>query len=238
MRTTLFTCTLFLLAWTQRPIEALAKNWNQIPGKTQNVFFTDSLDLPLANPTPGLARPLFNTIHLDISLGVALCDFSELKALNGQNSSIAVPLSFLLEIPFEFVDHPAGPDMPLYFISGFDFAVGGGGGGSLYTFSAYLLYRSDSFSKVKPTIGIGVARTWYSSYSDTSEIDQSIDIRASETYPILLIGLNLVGLTSHANPIDVLLTIPIVTKLQTTFESKSYSIQPAGMRLSFVVPLQ
>lgn len=192
----------------------------------QTVIVTDSLDLPLAKNTSGLTRPFFRTIHLDLSVGFAFCDFSDLQPLIGKNWSITFPLSFLVDIPFPDL-YKAGH---FSLISGFDFALGGAGGGGLFTFSAFLLYRPETFSILRPIIGVGAARTWYNC---TGENDtNSVDINAEDTYPILFIGVNL-----SPNTIDALLTIPLVKELQTTYETKPYTIRPAGIRFSLLVSL-
>jgi hypothetical protein len=226
MRTTFYTCVLFLFAGALFPNNALSGDWNHMAVNPQAVIAPDSLDLPLANKTLGLTRPFFQTIHFDLSIGFAFCDFSELQSLIGKNSGITLPLSFLVDIPF--------PDLykdgPFSLISGFDFALGGGGGGGLFTFSTFLLYRPETFSVLRPIVGVGAARTWY---NGTGEDDAgSVEIKAEETYPVLFIGLNLTP-----NTINALLTIPLVKKLQTTFETKPYTIQPAGIRFSLLVSL-
>jgi hypothetical protein len=194
--------------------------------KPQTVIVTDSLDLPLAKNTSGLTRPFFQTIHLDLSVGFAFCDFSELQPLIGKNRSITFPLSFLIDIPFPDLYN----DSHFSLISGFDFALGGGGGGLLFTYSTFLLYRPETFSRLRPIVGVGVARTWYNNtWGDNTG---NVSINAEETYPILFIGLNLTP-----NTLDVLLTIPLVKELQTTYETKPYTIQPAGIRFSLLLSL-
>ena len=194
--------------------------------KPQTVIVTDSLDLPLAKNTSGLTRPFFQTIHLDLSVGFAFCDFSELQPLIGKNRSITFPLSFLIDIPFPDLYN----DSHFSLISGFDFALGGGGGGLLFTYSTFLLYRPETFSRLRPIVGVGVAQTWYTNTWWGFAGDVNID--AEETYPILFIGLNLTP-----NTLDVLLTIPLVKELQTTYETKPYTIQPAGIRFSLLLSL-
>jgi hypothetical protein len=192
----------------------------------QTVIETDSLDLPLAKETSGLTRPFFQTIHLDLSIGFSFCDFSELQPLIGKNRSITFPLSFLIDIPIPDIYK----DSRFSLISGFDFALGGGGGGLLFTYSTFLLYRPEAFSRLRPIVGVGVARIWYdNTWGDNAG---NVNIEAEETYPILLIGLNLTP-----NTLDALLTIPLVKELQTTYETKSYTIQPAGIRFSLLLSL-
>jgi hypothetical protein len=192
----------------------------------QAVIETDSLDLPLAQNISGLTRPFFQTIHLDLSVGFAFCDFSELQPLIGKNRSITFPLSFLIDIPIPDIYK----DSRFSLISGFDFALGGAGGGLLITYSTFLLYRPEAFSRLRPIVGVGVARTWYdNTWGDNAG---NVNIDAEETYPILFIGLNLTP-----NTLDALLTIPLVTELQTTYETKSYTIRPAGIRFSLLLSL-
>ena len=226
MRTTFSTCVLFLFAEALFPNHALSGDWNHMAVINQAVIVADSLDLPLATTTSGLTRPFFQTIHLDFSIGFAFCDFSELQPLIGKNRNITFPLSFFIDIPFP----NRYKDSRFSFMSGFDIALGGGGGGTLFTYSTFLLYRPETFSKLRPIVGVGVAQTWYT--NTWWGIAGDVYIDAEETYPILFLGLNLTP-----NTLDVLLTIPLVKELQTTYETKSYTIQPAGIRFSLLVSL-
>lgn len=227
MRTTFYNCVLFLLAWPLFPNNALSGDWNHMAVNPQAIIATDSLDLPLAKETSGLTRPFFQTIHLDLSIGFSFCDFSELQPLVGKNSGITLPLSFLIDIPIPDLYK----DSHFSLISGFDFALGGGGGGGLFTFSAFLLYRPETFSILRPIVGVGAARTYYNS-TGKDDAGYNVEIKAEETYPILLIGVNLTP-----NTLNVLLTIPLVKEVQTTYETKPYTIRPAGIRFSLLVSL-
>jgi hypothetical protein len=221
MKTILYACALFLFIEILFPTDALPGDWHHAAGYSQATLTSDSLSLPLAANTSELARPFFQTIHYDFSIGIAFCDFSELQPLIG-SSNINARLGFFIEIPFHW-------DGPVSLISGSDFALGGGGGGRLYTFSTFLVYRHESSSMFKPIIGVGIARTMY----DYGRGDVgSIAISAKETYPVIIVGLNLVP-----NVADALLSVPLGKDLQTSFESKSYTIQPAGFILSVLMSL-
>ncbi len=217
---------MFLFTWALFPNKVLSGNLDCGTMNPQTVIVADSVDLPLAKKTSGLTRPFFQTIHLDLSIGFAICDFSDLQPLNGKNWNITFPLSFLIEIPFPSHYN----DSHFSLISGFDFALGGGGGGSIATYSTFLLYRPETFSTFRPIVGVGVARTWYD--NTWGENTDHVHIEAEETYPILLIGLNLTP-----NTLDALLTVPLAKELQTTYETKPYTIRPAGIRFSLLVSL-
>jgi hypothetical protein len=178
--------------------------------------------LPLAANTEYLRRPFFKTFCLDFSLGAALCDFADVEPLTNSPSSSVLMFSLYLEVPANF-------ESPVSFLGGFGFAVGGGGGGRITTLSLLMLYRHPTASFFKPLVGIGVSRTIYNFDAD---IIGGIAISAGETYPILIGGATLLS-----DAIDVFLTVPLVPALETTFESKTYTIRPAGVALSVVLTL-
>jgi hypothetical protein len=174
--------------------------------------------LPLTPNTSELVRPIFETIHFDVAIGLMLSDLSELEQLTRSATNISVPLSFYVQVPLK-------EDASISFIGGWGFALGGGGGGNIYMFSSFLLYRPNTFSSLKPIVGLGAGTTIYGHHGD-------VDINAAQSYPILLFGLNIA-----ANTLDILLTYPLTKGLSTTFESKSYTIKPAGFGLSLLLSL-
>ena len=203
-------------------------HWQQLPDA-----------LPLARNLTSLSRPFFQTVHLDIGLGISFGDFSGIRSLIGgspvfpssapgsssgtlasnASSEIAIPLSFFLHVPLS-------EDPSISFVGGWGFAVGGVLGGSLSTFSAMLVLESHSvFFPFDPIIGFGIGYTGFS-YS------QSVIINASVSYPMVVFGANLAR-----NHLNMILTIPITTGLESTFEGKSYSIYPAGPSLTLQVCL-
>jgi len=175
--------------------------------------------LPLPTNTSGFLRPIFETIRFDVAIGLMLSDLSELEQLTGSAAKISVPLSFYVQVPI--IEDPS-----FIFIGGWGFALGGVGGGSVSSFSTFILYRPSSFSSLKPIIGLGAGHTSYA-YSTTGLI-----INASESYPLLIFGLNI----AH-NTLDILLTYPLTKGVNTTFESKSYTVKPASFGLSLLLSL-
>ena len=174
--------------------------------------FADTL--PLAPDTTGLVRPRFPTIRLDVAWGIMLSDLSELEQLTGRGSNITVPLSFYVQVPLM-------EDPSVRFIGGWSFDVTG----RVISLSSVLLYRPSGFVSLKPIVGMGVG---YTSYS----YDGSVIINASESYPLLVLGMNIT-----ANTLDILLTYPLAKELNAAFESKSYTIKPAGLGLSLLLSL-
>jgi len=175
--------------------------------------------LPLAPNVSGFSRPMFRTTHVDLSIGLSAGNFSELKPLTGPLSNVSVPVSINIDVPISY-------NNSISFLSGWGFALGGTGGGSVTGFSAFLVYRTQSHSSFNPLIGIGAGESWYSYNGD------SVNISATLISPTVLLGLELVP-----NAADILLAIPLKVSLNTTFESKVYAIEPAGIRLSLLFSL-
>jgi hypothetical protein len=196
---------------------------NRSINKSEQV--ADSLDLPipLAPNIKDLPRPLFYTTHLDFSLGLAFADFEEIGSFTGSSTGMNIPVSLLIDVPLDENGQAS-------FHGGWDFALGGIGGGSLYTASTYLLYRFDNFPSFKPLAGFGAARTWYS-YSG-KEVG-TFGVNATISYSIFILGLNMAA----PQRIDAIITIPLRGRLDTEFEGKSFSIRPAGIKLSLLVSL-
>ncbi len=181
--------------------------------------------LPLANNVNGLTRPRFSTIHLVLSLGASKGNFSGIERLTGPISDAIVPLIINMEVPF-------GKESPLSFFSGFGFSMGGAGGGTLTQSSAFLLFRFRSYSFFNPILGFGATENHYSAEVDSGG-SHIIDITASLVSPTFLVGIELVP-----DFLDLLLAVPLVTSLSTTFEGRSYTVEPVGFQLSLLVLLQ
>ena len=185
--------------------------------------------LPLAPNKSGLSRPIFETIRFDVSFGYMQCDFSDLKQLIRTGGDFTLPLMFYIQIPL--IEEPS-----IFFIGGWGFALGGSGGGDVFTSSSFLIYRPGGFFNPRPFVGLGFGHTSYDFGSD-GFFDFDIDlgghgyiIKASESYPIFIIGLNIVP-----NILDIMFTYPLVKGTNTTFESKSYTIKLAGPGLNLLV---
>jgi hypothetical protein len=185
---------------------------------TVPVVQREALDdiLPLAPNLAHLPRPRFSTIHMALSIGVAQGNFSGLQRIIGEVPNVFVPVSLNMEVP-------VSADPALSFVSGWGFAIGGAGGGSLNEFSAAVFYRLNSNSFFTPIVGFGVSENWYS-WTD------SLIISTSFVYPTLVFGLQL-----DPSMMDILLSVPLRRSLHTTFESRSYTIEPTGVRLSLLV---
>jgi hypothetical protein len=89
----------------------------------------------------------------------------------------------------------------------------------------FFLWRPFVFAAVNPVIGIGAGHTEY-------HYSKSIIVDASESYAVLFLGVNIVR-----NRLDIMLTLPLPDELQTTFESKLYSIRPTGPGVSILVSM-
>jgi hypothetical protein len=170
-------------------------------------------DLPLAPNTSGFSRPIFHTIHLDVAIGISFNDFSELKQLGVDASSSSGTLSF-------YAHFPLWEDPSISICGGWSFGLGG-----VNSFSVLALCRTGLFSSFDPFFGIGAGQTRYN-YSGL------IIVSVSRSYAMLIFGLNV----AH-NVLDVQFTLPLAKKVTTMFESKSYTIVPAGPALSLLVSL-
>lgn len=191
-------------------------------------------NLPLAANKEQLSRPFFKTVHLDISAGLAFCDFSDVQKFTGGSSGLAFMLSSFIEIPLHH-------ESPLSILSGLGFALGGVSGGSLYNVSTIVLYRHPGRSIFKPVIGVGYSKVDFrfvepsersSSGSLQGAKTGSVVIDAGEWFPILIGGVSL-----QPDVADILLAIPLANDLETSFESNGYRIQPAGITLSVLLSL-
>lgn len=184
--------------------------------------------LPLAQNESNFYRPMFHTTHFVFSMGGLVTDFSSLKPLNVSVSDFCIPMTFYLEIPFT-------EDPLVSVVGGWGFALGGASGGSLFTFSTFLLYRTGT-STLSPIVGIGAARTTYKYYNVSSgnsdPNNTNLRVYAASAYGMLIAGFCLVP-----NRIDLLCALPIGSDLNTAFEKKTYAISPAVFQVSFLVSL-
>ena len=175
--------------------------------------------LPLAPNNSGLSRPKFETIRFGFAIGLMSTDLSALEPFVGTADRISVPVSLNIQVPIT-----ADPSFSL--MGGFGWVVGGGGGGHGVTVSSFLLYRAGNYSYFKPILGLGVG---YVNYGyDQGEII----INISQTYPELLLGMNIVP-----DVLDVMVTFPLAGSMQTSFESNSYTIKPAGLGMNLLLSL-
>jgi hypothetical protein len=180
---------------------------------TETAVSTDAL--PLVPNTSRLSRPIFETVHFEIAIGLSVGDFSQLQTLIGNVSNVSCAVSFFVHVPV--LEAPS-----ISFLGGLGFAPGR----SLYSWSTFVLYRPGTLSFFDVIFGLGAGQTRYE-YSGEQAI-----IKASQLYPVLLLGLNIV-----ANTLDIVFTYPLTKGLSTTFESKSYTVKPAGFGLSLLLSL-
>lgn len=150
--------------------------------KTQLVPPTDSVttkrrllhqasvgELPLAPNTSGLARPSFQTMHLDVSVGMGAINLPAIESLTNSPSNIIVPVKIALDVPVM-------EDPGISIVVGWGAALGGAGGGDLESFSALALYRPATGAfPLKPIIGFGGERRWY-------DFSGNVIINATQTY--------------------------------------------------------
>lgn len=175
--------------------------------------------LPLAPNRSRLERPTYATIGLGVGLGVMISDLSVLEQLKGSASNISMPVSLYLEVPLE-------EDPSIMFIGGWSYALGRASKESIISFSAGLICRPGTLFSLKPFVGLGAGVTSYE--SETNEFS----INASISYPLLICGFNIAPGT-----LDLMVTYPLMKEINTTFESKSYSIKPAGLGFSLLLSL-
>jgi len=169
--------------------------------------------IPLATNPGKLSRPRFESFHLVLGIGGMVSKLSELEKLRADENNLSIPFLVYVYVPF------LREDPSFYFTGGWEMAVSGG----RTSFKALFLYQN----RYKILMGLGFGRSWFSYESD----DLIIDV--SQSYPLLAIGRNL-----DPQRVDLLLTVPIASSLQTTFEGTSYHIRPAGIQLSLLVSLR
>jgi hypothetical protein len=172
-------------------------------------------NLPLAPNTGGLARPLFNAVHLDFAFGLAFNDLSELGPLGAGTDNTGIPFTLYVEVPI--YDDPG-----ISLMGGWGASVTQHG---LSSFAVFVIARPFPAHSLTPFFGIGFGQSSYSSSG-------TIIVTAQQSYPALALGLNLVP-----NFADVVFTLPIAAKLETTFENKSYSVSIAGPQISLMISL-
>jgi len=193
----------------------------KLPAKTKTESASHSFRysvgrLPLAQNVSGLERPMFQTIHMVFGFGLGFPHLSDLQSLTGSGSDIALPVSISIEIPFQ-------EELGFSLFTGWGFALGGAGGGTLATFSISLLDRLEPSGIISPILGVGAG---YTEYSFSNGSVGGVEISAAKSYPVLAFGLNLVG-----QRLDVLCIIPFAAGLTTSFESRTYSISPAESQI-------
>lgn len=191
-------------------------------------------EIPLAINTANLSRPLFHTTHLDIGVGFLLADLSGIQKVIGGSTvagdtaspgSQGSPSMFLSLSAFLHVPLLEEPSVSL--IAGGGIAFGEPMQGTFLTYSVTLLFESHSiFLPFDPIIGIGIGHNRFS-------YEGSVIVDVSASYPTAVLGLNVIP-----NVLNVLATIPLITKnLKATFESRDYTIRPAGTAVTLFVCL-
>lgn len=170
-------------------------------------------ELPLSGNKDGLSRPRFETIHLLFGIGGTVANFSDLDRLGVDKSNVSVPLSLYTYIPFQ-------RSRPGFFLlSGADVNLLDANN---FAFKMLLLYQTS------PGIlfGLGAARTSY-------VYGEAVNIEADQTQGLLALGINL-----SPRRVDLLLTLPLASSLETRFEQNNYSIRPAGVQVSLLFSLR
>ncbi len=168
------------------------------------------------------SRPLFQTIHVDLSVGYGSAAFMDLRSLTGSTSNSFVPVSFGIDIPFQEEDG-------LALRGAWSFALGGAGEGSLFSYAITLSYTASTDISLKPIFGVGYG---HSSYSYSSGTNGGIELSASQPYPLIVLGTSLV----HKR-LDLMVSIPLAPRLTTSFEESQYTVKVAGVTASFVLSL-
>lgn len=169
--------------------------------------------LPLAANPVKLTRPRFEVIHLVLGIGGMMSDFSDLNTLDVDENNLSIPFLVYIYLPFQ------REDPSFYFTGGWEMGIGGG----RTSFKGLLLYQNPK----NILIGVGFGRTWFSYDGDDVVID------ASQSYPLLAVGANV-----DPQRVDLLLTIPVTSSLQTNFEGSSYHVRPAGIQLSLLISIR
>ena len=172
--------------------------------------------LPLAPNKNRSIRPVFETPHFDLSFGVMDGEFpfKSLSPVSGHK--LFVPLSV-------FVDFPLIENPDVSIMGGLGFALGGVAGGSYILYSALILYRPDiPCPVVQPFFGFGMGHSRY-------EHSNGIIVKASQSYPMLAIGVNIVP-----DRLDAMLLLPATGYLVTYFENDPYSACLAGPGLKLI----
>ena len=178
-----------------------------------------SESLPLASNSKGLPRPKWQTIHLDLAVGISTVDFSNMNKFVGGSSNAAFPFSVLLHLPLD-------DDGTRFIISGWSFSLGGVADGSLSTFSAAFAVRTSSiWISLDLLIGLGIAHARYS-YS------RDVIINATSTYPFVVLGGTLVP-----QLLDFTFAFPFVKSVETVFETVPYSLWLGGPSFAFLLSL-
>ena len=169
--------------------------------------------IPLATNPGKLSRPRFESFHLVLGIGGMVSKLSELEKLGADENNLSIPFLVYVYVPF------LREDPSFYFTGGWEMAVSGG----RTSFKALFLYQN----RYKILMGLGFGRSWFSYESD------DLTVYASQSYPLLAIGRNL-----DPQRVDLLLTVPIASSLQATFEGANYHVRPAGIQLSLLVSIR
>jgi hypothetical protein len=172
--------------------------------------------LPLSADSAGFARPLFFEFRFGFSTGLGAIDFSNLADINTAGNSLSIPLAFYLQLPLS--------TMPSITV-----AVGGGytinpaSQGSMWTTSAFVIYRMVSAGAFRPVLGAGGGYLAYAS-------DQQFIVRIRQAYPLILAGVNVIP-----DMMDVVAVVPLAGGMNTTFKNKPYTIRPATASLNLLL---
>ena len=186
---------------------------------TADTNVTKTGKLPLAENKAGLSRPRFETVHLVFGLGGTGTDYSELDRLGINKAKFALPISLYAYIPF------SRTDPGFYLLSGANIDLLDA---EALTFKTLLLYQT-GFNML---VGIGASRTSYASRGGM-DADGDINVNVNQTQGLLALGLNL-----SPQRIDLLLTVPLASRLKTVFEEVEYSVRPAGIQVSLLLSLR
>lgn len=173
----------------------------------------DGGELPFAENKKGKARPRFETVHLVFGIGGTVTDFSELDPLGISKGKFSLPISFYTYIPFQ----RARPGF--YILGGSDVDLFEPNN---YAFRALLLYQLP----VRILLGAGASRT-------TFNAEESVNVEATQTQGLLAIGINL-----SPHRVDLLMTVPVNSRMKTNFEGNNYSIRTAGIQVSLLISLR
>jgi hypothetical protein len=171
--------------------------------------------IPLAPDTSGFLRPVMKMIGIGVGLGLSVGD---LPVIDEKMNPVSIPLSTFLKVCIK-----EDPSIDLY--TGWGVAVWGGGDGSIVSFSVMVTYHPFITSAVRPVVGIGGGRTYF-------DRNAGVIITASESYPMLWAGLNLIP-----EKLDIYFTYSITSGEQSVFEGTRYTIKPTyyGLNLLFSV---
>ncbi|MFZ1729614.1 MAG: hypothetical protein WBQ23_08370 [Bacteroidota bacterium] len=202
-----------------RQSSAVRKDWYE---ETVQVSMSKTR-LPLAPNPAGLSRPRFPSLRLGVSAGLMLPRVSELEPLIGETFDTPVFLALDLELPMSEY-----PELSLM--------IGLDGGfvrthniwhdlTSVASFSVLGVWRPEKMGAIRPILGVGLGHGFW---QFTNHI---VEIRAGYTYPVAILGI-----VVFEDLLDVVARIPMLD-ISTTYESKEYTIAPAGPSFSLRLSL-